>query len=45
MPIGPGSLAVIAIVALIIFGPKKSASNWGKRWETHFVNSKTLQKD
>ncbi|MGR0289323.1 sec-independent protein translocase protein TatAY [Bacillus subtilis subsp. subtilis] len=23
MPIGPGSLAVIAIVALIIFGPKK----------------------
>jgi sec-independent protein translocase protein TatA len=23
MPIGPGSLAVIAIIALIIFGPKK----------------------
>ncbi|KAF1678682.1 sec-independent protein translocase protein TatAY [Bacillus mexicanus] len=23
MPIGPGSFAVIAIVALIIFGPKK----------------------
>lgn len=44
MPIGPGSLAVIAIVALIIFGPK-SRLNWGKRWETHFVNSKTLLKD
>ncbi|RKD71418.1 MULTISPECIES: twin-arginine translocase TatA/TatE family subunit [Sinobaca] len=23
MPIGPGSLALIAIVALLIFGPKK----------------------
>lgn len=44
MPIGPGSLAVIAIVALIIFGPK-SCLNWGKQRETHFVNSKTLLKD
>ncbi len=44
MPIGPGSLAVIAIVALIIFGPKRRLS-WGKSRETHFVNSKTLLKD
>ncbi len=42
--IGPGSLAVIGVVAVIIFGPKK-LPELGKAAGTRFVNLRTLLRD